>query len=184
MPIQVNETLLQAAHRGERRAQHTLYRICFPVLMTVCVRYQKDRQEALAALNVGFLKVLNKLDTYTEEAPFEAWIKRIMINTMIDSFRREKNWRTLVIYPEHLESEMKQQAPNWSHAEQGHDLEYLELLIQQLPPITRQVFNLFAIDGYSHREISELLDMSDGTSKWHVSQARKQLQVWLSVKKT
>jgi RNA polymerase sigma factor (sigma-70 family) len=183
MPVQVTKALLQAASRGERKAQHTLYRLCFPVLMSVCVRYQKDRQEALAALNLGFLKVLNKLDSYTEEAPFEAWIKRIMINTMIDSFRREKNWRTLVIYPEQIEPDVKHHVDSWNHAEQGHDLEYLELLIQQLPPITRQVFNLFAIDGYSHREIAELLDMSDGTSKWHVSQARKQLQEWLSVKK-
>src|SRR5262245_3044597 len=97
--MHVDSHLLKAAHQGDRKAQYALYRLCFPILMAVCKRYRRDEQEAATALNNGFLKIINNLDRYRAgEVPFEAWIRRIMINTAIDEFRRDKKWRELTVF--------------------------------------------------------------------------------------
>ena len=176
----VDPLLLQAAHRGDRKAQYALYRDCFPVLMAVCARYRRDEQDAAAAVNNGFLKIIQNLDRYDPAAPFVAWIRRIMINVVIDEFRREKKWRTNVVFPDDTQPESAPTTFEGNEAEQRLQVEYLENLLRRLPPMTQKVFNLFAIDGFSHQEIAELLDMSEGTSKWHVHQARSRLQVWLA----
>ncbi|MEO6760601.1 MAG: sigma-70 family RNA polymerase sigma factor [Saprospiraceae bacterium] len=176
----VDPNLLQAAHRGDRKAQYALYRDCYPVLMAVCVRYRQDKQDAAAAVNQGFLKIIQHLDRYDPKAPFIAWIRRIMINVVIDEFRREKKWRTQTVFPDDTQPEMLPGAMDWNEAEQRLQVEYLETLLRRLPPVTQKVFNLFAIDGFSHQEIAELLQMSEGTSKWHVHQARSRLQGWLA----
>lgn len=177
--MNVPAELRTSAKNGDRKAQYTLYRLCFPVLMAVCARYRRGEQDAVSALNNGFLKILNNLDKYNPEVPFEAWIRRIMINTAIDEFRREKKWRDATIYTENIEREYPDEPIAWNEADQRFDLEQLEKLLCRLPRVTQQVFNLFAIDGYSHAEIAALLHISDGTSKWHVSFARKQLQEWI-----
>lgn len=177
--MNVTADLLQSAQKGDRKAQYALYRFCFPVLMPVCVRYKRDEQEAVAALNHGFLKILNNLGRYQAEVPFGAWARRIMINTLIDEFRREKKWREATVFSENFEREHAGGAVDWNEADQRFDLQQLEQLLHRLPPATRQVFNLFAIDGFSHTEIAAALDISEGTSKWHVNSARKQLQGWI-----
>jgi RNA polymerase sigma-70 factor (ECF subfamily) len=145
----------------------------------VCVRYRRDEQEAASALNNGFLKIVRHLDTYRrDEVPFEAWIRRIMINTAIDEFRREKKWRELTVFTDTVERDYNE-AVDWNEAEQRLSVQYLEHLLRRLPPVTQQVFNLFALDGFSHREISEMMGMSEGTSKWHVNHARQKLQSWI-----
>jgi RNA polymerase sigma-70 factor (ECF subfamily) len=172
--------MLQAAHLGDRKAQYALYRVCFPVLMAVCSRYRRDEQEAATALNNGFLKIINHLDRFQAgEAPFEAWIRRIMINTVIDEFRREKKWRELTVFTDTIEQEYPDEPLSMNEAEQRINVQHLESLLRRLPPVTQHVFNLFALDGFSHREISELLGMSEGTSKWHVNHARTKLQSWI-----
>ncbi len=179
--MNIDPQLLQAAHQGDRKAQYALYRVCFPVLMAVAMRYRRDAQEAASAVNSGFLKIINHLHTYRrEEVPFEAWIRRIMINTAIDEFRREKKWRDLTVFTENIERAYPDEPIAWNEADQRLDVQHLEALLRRLPPITQQVFNLFALDGFSHREISELLGMSEGTSKWHVSHARGQLRRWIA----
>jgi RNA polymerase sigma factor (sigma-70 family) len=172
--------MLRAAHKGDRKAQYALYRSCFPILMAVCMRYKRDQQEAVAALNAGFLKIINNLDRYNrEEVPFPAWIRRIMINTVIDEFRRDKNWRELTVFTEKIEQAYPEEPIQWNEAEQKLNVQHLEELLRKLPPVTQQVFNLFALDGFSHKEIGEMLRISEGTSKWHVNHARTQLQAWI-----
>lgn len=179
--MNLDPQLLTAAHRGDRKAQYALYRACFPVLMAVCVRYRRDEQEAVSALNQGFLKIINNLDRYRrEEVPFEAWIRRIMINTAIDEFRREKKWRELTVFAEDFERSFPEEPISWEDNHKRVDLQQLETLMRRLPPVTQQVFNLFALDGFSHKEIAEMLGMSEGTSKWHVNAARQKLQGWLT----
>jgi RNA polymerase sigma factor (sigma-70 family) len=178
--MNLDPQLLIAAHKGDRKAQYALYRVCFPLLMAVCVRYKRDKQEAVSAVNNGFLKIINHLDRYNrDEVPFEAWIRRIMINTVIDEFRREKKWRELTVFTDQIERAYPEEPIQWNEAEQNLNIQFLEKLLQRLPPMTQQVFNLFALDGFSHREISDMLGMSEGTSKWHVSHARQQLQLWI-----
>lgn len=178
--MNLDPQLLRAAQRGDRKAQYALYRVCFPVLMSVCSRYQRDQQDAVSAMNNGFLKIIQNLDRYKHgEVPFEAWIRRIMINTVIDEFRRERKWRELTVFTDEIERAYPHEPVEWNDAEQRLKVQHLESLLRRLPPMTQKVFNLFALDGFSHHEISEMLGMSEGTSKWHVNHARTQLQTWI-----
>jgi len=141
--------------------------------MGVCVRYVKDDGEARALLNAGFLKILTKLDTYKSHVPFEAWIRRIMINTIIDQYRRDKKYKENMVVSDLEERSETNRSVDYNYAEQHFDAEELMEYVRQLPAVSQQVFNLFAIDGYSHKEIGKMLNISVGTSKWHVSFARK-----------
>ena len=175
--MNINRQLLNDCQRGDQKAQYQLYRSCFSLLMGVCVRYKKDESEAIAALNIGFLKILNGLKNYNSQVPFEAWIRRIMINTIIDEFRKDRKVRELIEYKDF--SDQEEDLPlqvDFNRSDLQFDAEQLEAFIRRLPPVSQKVFNLFAIDGYSHMEIGEMLGISNGTSKWHLSSARKKLQ--------
>jgi RNA polymerase sigma factor (sigma-70 family) len=180
--MQVSADILRDAHNGDRKAQYLLYKQCFPVLMSVCSRYRYGEQDAVAAVNQGFLKIIQNLDRMPEGANFEAWIRRIQINLMIDEYRRNKKYKETMVHPEDFEvtaAIYHNSAPVHNEGAKQLEAGYLERLLQKLPPVTRQVFNLFAVDGYSHAEIGEMLGISDGTSKWHVNSARVQLKTWL-----
>lgn len=174
--MNINPQLIKDCKKGDRRAQFQLYKTCFPVLMGVCIRYRKSQNDAAEILNVGFLKVLNKIGTYKTEVPFEAWIRRIMINTLIDDFRKNRKVKELIEHTDFSEEERFHDVIDYDRADKVFDAEHLELLIKQLPPVSQKVFNLYAIDGYIHREIAEMLGISVGTSKWHLSFARSKLQ--------
>ncbi len=156
-----------------------MYRALYGTLMGICTRYQRDRQEAMALLNQGFLKILLGLEKRRPEVPFEAWVRRIMINTVIDSFRAER---------ERLATERTDVLPERAHAAIANNyLEQMEAedfaqLLEQVPAMSRHVFNLFAVDGYPHAEIATLLGISEGTSKWHVANARSILQKALAMR--
>ncbi|RMG61910.1 MAG: RNA polymerase sigma factor [Bacteroidetes bacterium] len=173
--MNLDPRLLTACKKDDRRAQSELYRCCFPVLMAVCLRYASNQDDAVAALNLGFLKILRSLDRWKEHVPFEAWIRRIMINTMIDEYRKQRRYEAHMTVQDF--AEMPEAGPvDFNEADRRLAAADIEALLHQLPPMSRQVFNLFAIDGYSHKDIAELLEISEGTSKWHVSAARKQLR--------
>lgn len=169
----VNDALIERAARGETRAQYELYRALHPLMLGICSRYERNRQDAVAALNEAYLKVLRGLKDRPAHVPFEPWLRRITINTVIDAWRREKQRKTM----EALPGEM-----NEDHAADANDYlremetEAFAHLVAQLPDATRHVFNLFAIDGHAHAEIAELLGISAGTSKWHVNHARTLLR--------
>jgi RNA polymerase sigma-70 factor (ECF subfamily) len=148
--------------------------------MGICRRYHTNEDDAAAALNQGFLKILTHLKKYRSHVPFEAWARRVMINTLIDDFRKNRKVKELMEHVDFSEGQWEESgAFDWNHAEQAFDADQLESYIHQLPPVSRKVFNLYAIDGYKHTEIAELLNISDGTSKWHLSFARKKLQEML-----
>lgn len=174
--MNVPEKLLKACIKEDRRAQSELYRHCFGVMMGICMRYLKDEQEAVAALNQSFLKVLKGLEKRNPKAPFEAWLRRLTINTVIDEYRRNKKFHAHIQVEDFSEGSGYTHSLDFNEADRRLDAEEIERLIQALPPVTQQVFNLYAIDGYSHREIAKMLEMSEGTSKWHVSTARSRLK--------
>ena len=131
-------------------------------------------------VNQGFFKILNSLDKRNPHAPLEAWMRRIMINTVIDEFRRQRRHRETISYEYFGDSTHYEDFVDYNEADRRLDAAEIETMVQQLPDVSRQVFNLYAIDGYSHKEISEWLGISVGTSKWHVSHARKQLKIMIS----
>ncbi len=169
----VNERLIERCEREERKAQYELYRALHPMMMSVCSRYERNKQDAVARMNAGFLKILQNLGKRRKEVPFMPWARRIMINTVIDGFRREKDrkgFETIGDPPEQNGS------VNVNEYLAHMEAEAFENLLKELPEMSRNVFNLFAIDGYSHAEIAEMFGISIGTSKWHVAHARTVLQ--------
>lgn len=172
----IDAQLLQSCIKKERKAQYLLYKQYFSFLMSVCIRYKKNEEEARAILNMGFLKILNNIGKYSTHIPFEAWIRRIMINTIIDEYRKYKKEKDTFEYTNFEKIDYYNDHINLNQADLNFDAEDLEAFIKELPPLSQKVFNLFAIDGYSHKEISTMLEINVGTSKWHVSNARKILK--------
>lgn len=173
--MQVDSKLLKRCRKNDRKAHNELYRLCFGYLMAICLRYESNREDAEALLNQGFLKIVTNLDKYNADIPFQSWISRVMVNTIIDQFRRNKKHRDNMSSVD-LSDVRSTSNVDYNEGAQMLEAEELQKMIQQLPDMSRKVFNLFAIEGYSHKEISDILEISDGTSKWHVSFARKSLQ--------
>jgi len=121
-------------------------------------------------VNDGFLKVFKKLDTYQNKGSFEGWIRRIVFNCLSDYFKKENKYLKFLILEE-------RDRPQPSTNSDSLYYEDLLILIDQLPFSSSRVFKLYAIEGYSHKEIAKQLNISDGTSKWHLSEARKKLKV-------
>lgn len=175
--MQINQELLDNCRKQDRRAQNELYKLCYGQLMAVCLRYEKNRDDAEILLNEAFFKILTKLDLYQPNVPFEAWAKRITINTIIDELRRKQRDKLELV--ESMEFNLPLQTMDYNEADQKFDAEELVEMIRKLPPVTQKVFNLYVVDGYNHKEIADMLSMSEGTSKWHLSHARKTIKEML-----
>lgn len=175
--MNIQPQLIKDCINRNRRSEYELYKLTYSYLMSICVRYTRNQDLAREILNVGFLKILNKLDKYKEEIPFKAWIRRIMINTLIDEYRKNKKQSEVIDYVEEYYD-------NSEYAELNSALDRINTakiheLITKLPPMAQQVFNLFVVDGYSHKEIAEMLSIEEGTSKWHLNSARTKLKEML-----
>jgi RNA polymerase sigma factor (sigma-70 family) len=173
--MSIGQELLKACKSNDRRAQHQLYKLSFHFLMKVCSRYVHNKEDALSYLNNGFLKILTNLDKYKTEIPFESWAKKVMIHSVIDEFRKNKNYMQKEVHRDFTLSENDCYIDS-SEADSKLSAEDIYKLIKELPPMTASVFNLYVIDGYNHREIGEMLGISEGTSKWHLSNARVKLK--------
>lgn len=145
--------------------------------MPVCFRYHSHEEDARSSFNLGFMKILKNLDhIIKEEVNFNAWSKRVMINTLIDEYRKQKNHLSHINGKE-TERELdyhSEAVENDASSNLGY--ENIMKLLEEIPSISAKVFNLYVIDGFSHKEIGDLLSMSEGTSKWHLSTARKLLR--------
>ncbi|MCU0359798.1 MAG: RNA polymerase sigma factor [Bacteroidia bacterium] len=172
--MEVHPKLIALCIRQDRKAEYELYRLSYSYLMSICLRYSKDRDSASESLNMGYMKILTKLKTYKPEVPFKAWMRRIMINTLIDQYRKNRRESERVKYVDHYFD-----SSSFSEANEAIgriDVQQIYELINKLPEASRNVFNLFVIDGFSHKEIAEMLDISEGTSKWHLNAARQKLK--------
>lgn len=135
----------------------------------MCMRYTSAKDTAMLIVNDGFLKVFQNIDSYQGKGSFEGWIRRICFRCLSDHFRKEKTYLQFLVF-EDYDKHDKTNALD--------DMYYEELmqLIDMLPSTTSKVFRLYAIDGFKHREIAELLHISEGTSKWHLSEARSKMK--------
>lgn len=154
----------------ERKAQEKLYQLTASKMLGVCMRYTNNRAEAEDILQTGFVRVFTRMDSYRGEGAFEGWIRKIMVNTAIESFRRNRR----MVQAEDIQELAEENTPGLNVDE----LAYADLLniVQQLPAGYKIVFNMYAIEGYSHREIAEALDISEGTSKSQLLRAREWLK--------
>ena len=175
--LKVDKELIKLCKKGDRRAQNKLYELCYGILLSICLRYERNIEDAKHMLNIGFLKISINLDKYSPEVNFEHWIRRIMINTNIDEFRSNRKRKEIF---SDMEDEISLNiSSNYQHNQTSSKLEAedLEMMIRSLPSDMQKVFNLFAIDGYSHNDISDMMGIPVGTSKWLVSTARQKLRV-------
>ena len=127
-------------------------------------------------MNLSFLKVLQHLDQFDHSGSFKAWVSKITLRSIIDEFRsQQKHYQHHVYYGQY---DHNIDVPNEedNRVARETDIPYLMSVIAKLPPMDKEVFNLFAIDGYSHKEIASMLNISEGTSKWHVHEARRKLR--------
>ena len=160
------DELLEGCKAGNRKMQEALYKQTASKMMAVCMRYAKDRMEAEDVLQVGYIKVFQKVKEYRGEGSFEGWIRRIMVNTAIESYRRIV--RTLNVVP--IEDAYEQPSTGFDFSRLG--MQDLMKVIQKLADGYRMVFNMYIIEGYSHKEIAETLGISEGASKSQLSRAR------------
>ncbi len=173
-----DEELLEGCKRGDQRAQKQLFDRFAGKMMGVCLRYVSNNHEATDVLQDGFIKVFQKLDTFKLEGSLEGWIRRIMVNTALDYLRKNKELRHAASTDdvEHL-------LLDDSYILENLNAEQLLKLLQHIPDGYRTVFNLFAIEGYSHKEIADELGISVNTSKSQYSRARDFIQKTLEKQK-
>jgi RNA polymerase sigma-70 factor (ECF subfamily) len=164
--------LIEGCRKGDRAVQKALYDGYCRKMMVVCLRYAKSTQEAEDVLQEAFVKVFQGLKDFRQEARLETWITRIMVNTALNAQRKK-----LYLYPMVDVEDLNLPVDGLALP----DLHFNQLLeyIQSLPQGCQIVFNLFAIEGYSHREIAELLGISEGTSKSQYARAKSLLQARL-----
>lgn len=166
--------LVRGCCEWDRKSQNRLYHLFAPVMFAVCSRYASNRPEAEDALQEGFLKVFENIHTFRFEGSLEGWIRRIMINTVIQKYRQQKHGlQYMETVPEHL-IDLSHHVQNDAPSRLGTD--ELMQLVQQLPPAYRMVFNLYVFEGMKHREIALQLGISEGTSKSNLADARSILQ--------
>jgi RNA polymerase sigma factor (sigma-70 family) len=172
--MKVETEIITACIARDEKAEHELYRATYGYLMAICLRYTNSREEAREMLNLGFYRILTKLKKYKLETSFNAWIHKVMVNVLIDEYRKKKIHRDRMEYVESYEEIEENTEVN--NAVKKMDVEQIHALIVQLPPVSQKVFNLYAIDGFSHKEIADLLGISEGTSRWHLNFSRQRLQ--------
>ncbi|HKC36506.1 MAG TPA: sigma-70 family RNA polymerase sigma factor, partial [Chitinophagaceae bacterium] len=163
--------LIGGCKAGNRKAQEQLYRSYYRAMMNLCLRYTKNETDALEVLNTGFYKVFKNIGRFNPaKATLYTWIRSIIVNSCLDLIKVSQN---------KSETGELEQAANVHLAPaiiaRMSASEILQL-VRQLPPATQAVFNLYVIEGYNHIEIAKLISISEGTSKWHLSEARRKLQ--------
>lgn len=163
-------SIISACISGNGDAQHALINQYLSYAKNVCFPYVANKEEAEEVVNDGFLKMFNNLSKYDQSRPFKSWFKAILINTAIDHYR--KNGKHL----QHVNIDYIDLAYDDPDIISKISADEILQLIQKLPPSYRMVFNLFVIDGYTHREIAEMLEIGEGTSKSNLRDARKKLQ--------
>jgi len=167
------EELLEGCRKGKASSQRKLYDRLSPKMLGVCLRYIKDKEEAEHVMIGGIVKVFEKMDQFKGDGSFEGWVRRIVVNDCLMYIRKHRNMS--------LETDIDEvyDDPNLNVMEDQLDEKDLLKMINELPVGYRTVFNLYAIEGYSHAEIAKQLGINENTSKSQLSRARKWLQVRL-----
>lgn len=164
--------IIKGCKKGDLKAQEELYRLFAPKLFGVSLRFSRNYQEAEDNLQEAFLIIFKNIDQYKNLGSFEGWLKRITRNTALQTYRRQN------VFPI-IDEEFIKDAEEVNIREEEVSLDYLLKIIQELPDRYRMVFNLYVLDGYSHREIAKKLNISEGTSKSNLARARQNLKIKL-----
>ena len=163
------EQLIQGCIRNERGAQEKLYRLFYPKMMALVRRYIDQTDQAEEVLNNGYLRAFQKIKQYNFQGSFEGWIRKIIFHAVADYVKQNARYNSQVVLVE------KDELVHKDHADKLY-YDQLLRLVQGLPEATRAVFNMYVMDGFTHKEIGGMLGISEGTSKWHLSEGRRILK--------
>lgn len=163
------KTIIEGCKKNDRKCQESLYKEFFPSMMSMCMRYIHDKDRAAAIVNDGFLKVFTKIGQYENRGSLEGWIRRIVFHSMSDNIKKNANYLKFMVFNDH-DRKVRQDVLDNLYEED------IMKMIDLIPPASADIFILYAIEGYTHKEIAEMKGISIGTSKWHLSEARKKLK--------
>jgi RNA polymerase sigma factor (sigma-70 family) len=177
--------IIQGCIENKRKSQEQLFKLFYGKMMAVCMRYHHDKDDAQEILQVGFIKVFDKLDGYDHTGSFEGWMRRIFANTCIDAIRKSKK------DPIRTERDEDFVLDAENSIEENEEFEITSIkadialqAIENLSPAYRTVFNMYVIEEYTHKEIGEILGISEGTSKSNLAKAKMNLKKILKEKFT
>jgi RNA polymerase sigma factor (sigma-70 family) len=173
--------LIKRCIQEDRRAQEQFYKQCYAKFIGTAYRYANGKEQAIHFFNLGFVNILLHLNQYNLDNPFDYWAKRVLINTILNELKKEKRDQERVRPTEDITQYAQ---TTWDSDEDEELKAKIELIKEKanlLPPMTKSVFNLYAIDGYKHNEIANLLDINENTSMWHYSDAKKKLRKMLDI---
>ncbi|MES2703693.1 MAG: RNA polymerase sigma factor [Bacteroidota bacterium] len=163
------EQLIQGCIRNERGAQEKLYHLFYPKMMALVRRYIDQEMQAEEVMNNGYLRAFQKIKQYNFQGSFEGWLRKIVFHAVADYVKQNAKYNSQIVLIEKDEYVKK------DHADKLY-YDQLIKLVQQLPDATRTVFNMYVMEGFTHKEIGNILGISEGTSKWHLSEGRKVLK--------
>lgn len=184
-PDQSYTEVVDGCLRGERRYQQRVYELFYGKMMAVCLRYTKNADQAKDILQDGFIKVFRSMDKFNRAGSFEGWIRRIMVNTAIDHFRRTKNAYLLLGEERSIEDFGDQDEEDIlaeEEQEEEWDVKPADVInaMQKLTPAYRTVFNLYVFEELTHKEIADMLGINIGTSKSNLAKAKQNLKKLLT----
>jgi RNA polymerase sigma factor (sigma-70 family) len=163
------QELIQGCIRNDRSAQEKVYRLFYPRMMALVKRYIDQDEQAEEVLNNGFLRAFQKVEQYAFQGSFEGWLRKIVFHSVSDYVKQNIRYREKIVLVE------KDEYIRQDHADKLYYKELLQL-VQSLPIATRTVFNMYVMEGLSHKEIAKIVGISEGTSKWHLSEGRRILK--------
>lgn len=173
--------LIKGCINRESRMQEELYNRFAPKMYAVCLRYSNNTDDAQDLLQEGFIKIFKNLDRFRAEGSFEGWVRRVFINTSIEHYRRK-----VTLFSTSEKEETLIQDSSWNALDKLAEKDIIKL-VQELSPGYRTVFNMYAIEGFSHKEIGGILGISEGTSKSQLARAkgilRKKVEQFLDEKR-
>ncbi|MBD78625.1 MAG: hypothetical protein CL840_06885 [Crocinitomicaceae bacterium] len=177
--MKVDRKLIGACIKGDRRAQRELYGLCLDQLLGVCFRFANNEDDASILLNEAFFKILENLENQNKEVPFMAWATRITVNHCISEYRKDRTRKRVITAMEPEDLDQSSQLRILDDEKFEYDPRLLKKVrkeILNLPPMTQEVFQLYVFQNCSHYEVAELLGIKEGTSKWHLFNARSILR--------
>ena len=177
------QIIVDGCIKGKRKYQKQLFEMFYGKMMAVCMRYAKDQDEAQDMVQNGFIKIFKKLDVYNFEGSLEGWIRRIMVNTAIDQIRKNKRDPFSIEEDSRIQN-IEEEVPFSEEDEYETKIQAEEAIkaISNLSPAYRTVFNMYVMEGFTHKEIAEYLGISEGTSKSNLAKAKQKLKAALSLK--
>jgi len=176
--MKITPELIKECSNGNQRAISQLYKLLFSSMMRVCYRYASCKDDAIIYLNNAFIRIIEKISLYDENQPFEAWAYKVTVNSVLNDLKKDKTWRQKMEALEDYENLIPDKQFDAFFNQDMSSQEIMDLL-QKLPEPGKTILNLHVFEGYSHKEIAQLLGISEENSRWHLHKVKNMLKIQL-----